>query len=129
MLTAPVTVPPDQGGSATRAAADPLILQRLVSCDSPTTPLAGENEQHLLLRRALGRTVRRLRRDEEISQADFAARAGLAANHLGEIERSERGLMLQTIMALASALDMDVSELLARAEALARTQTVGRPKA
>jgi transcriptional regulator with XRE-family HTH domain len=101
-----------------------------VSCDSPTTPpFAAESDEHLLLRRALGRTVRRLRRDEEVSQADFAARAGLAANHLGEIERSERGLMLQTIMALASALDMDVSELLARAEALARTQTVGHPKA
>lgn len=85
-----------------------------MSCDSTTTGHSVERDDHLLLRRALGQTVRRLRRDEEVSQADFAARAGLARNHIGEIERTERGMMLQTIVSLASALDMDVSELLAR---------------
>jgi len=83
-------------------------------------------EEHLLLRRGLGRTVRRLRRDQDASQADFAARAGLAANHLGEVERASRGLTLQTIVSLASALDMQVSELLARAEESAREQVVAR---
>jgi transcriptional regulator with XRE-family HTH domain len=100
-----------------------------VSCDSSIpTHLSAEREDHLLLRRALGKTVRRLRREEEISQADLAARAGLATNHIGEIERVPRDLRLQTIVSLAGAFDMHGSELLARAEEFAREQAFKQPK-
>lgn len=100
-----------------------------MSSDTPiTSQPTAESEDHLLLRRALGKTVRRLRREEEISQSDLAVRAGLAMNHIGEIERVPRNLTLQTIALLARAFDMQVSELLALAEELARKQTAQQPR-
>jgi transcriptional regulator with XRE-family HTH domain len=82
----------------------------------------------VLLRRALGKTVRRLRRDRELSQAQLGLRTGLAHNHIGEIERVPRDLRLRTIVSLAGAFDMHPSELLAQAEEFAREQAVQQPK-
>ena len=87
-----------------------------------------EERDRLLLCDALGKTVRRLRRYQGLSQFEFAKRAGLAGNHIGEIERSRRDPKLQTIVSLASALGIDASELLARAEAFAREQALLPPK-
>jgi transcriptional regulator with XRE-family HTH domain len=83
-----------------------------------------ENGSDLSLRRAFGKTIRRLRRDKDLSQAELAARAGLAQNHIGEIERSQRDVKLQTIVSLAAALGMYPWQLLARAEAHAREQAL-----
>lgn len=77
---------------------------------------------------ALGVTVRRLRRYQGLSQAEFAERAGLATNHVGEIERAGREPKLQTIVSLASGLGIQASELLARAEAFAREQALVPPR-
>jgi len=93
-----------------------------------TTSRAAERQGDVLLRRALGKTVRRLRRDRELSQAQLGRRTGLAHNHIGEIERVPRDLRLQTIVSLAGAFDMHASELLAQAEAFAREQAVQQPK-
>ncbi|HEU4702461.1 MAG TPA: helix-turn-helix transcriptional regulator [Conexibacter sp.] len=93
-----------------------------------TTQPTGESIGDLPLRHALGRTVRQLRRFRDLSQAEFADRAGLARNHIGEIERSAGDLKLQTIVSLADALDIHPSELLARAEAFAREQPLMPPQ-
>ncbi len=82
----------------------------------------------VLLRGALGTTIRRLRRDRDLSQAQLGKRAGLAHNHIGEIERVPRDMKLQTMVSLAKAFDMRVSELLAQAEKLARDQASEQPR-
>jgi ribosome-binding protein aMBF1 (putative translation factor) len=97
-----------------------MTLQQ--STPRPTALRSAEREVDVLLRRALGKTVRRLRRDRDLSQGQLSERTGLARNHIGEIERVPRNLTLQTIVSLARAFDMHVSELLARAEELAREQ-------
>jgi Predicted transcriptional regulator with C-terminal CBS domains len=38
---------------------------------------------------ALGQAVRRLRREADLTQEELAARAGISANYVGEIERGE----------------------------------------
>jgi len=81
-----------------------------------------EEKDRLQLGNSLGRTVRLLRRYQSLTQAELAEIAGLARNHIGEIERSGREPKLQTIVSVAGALGIHASELLARAEALARGQ-------
>jgi DNA-binding XRE family transcriptional regulator len=99
------------------------------STSRPTTLLSVKGEGDVLLRRALGKTIRRLRRDRDLSQGQLGERTGLAQNHIGEIERVPRDLRLQTIVSLARAFDMPASELLAQAETLAREQAPEQPKA
>lgn len=61
---------------------------------------------------AFGRTVRKTRRDRELSQEALADRAGLSSKHIGEIERANKDPRLTTVLKLARALDVRSSELL-----------------
>lgn len=60
---------------------------------------------------AFGSRVRELRTALELSQEGLAEAAGLHRNYIGGIERGERNVGLDNIVALASALDVSVSEL------------------
>jgi transcriptional regulator with XRE-family HTH domain len=60
-----------------------------------------------------GRTVRRARRDRDLSQEALARAAGLAAKHVSEIERANRDVRLTTLLQLAAGLELSPSELLA----------------
>ena len=64
-----------------------------------------------------GRTVRRLRRDRDLSQQALARAAGLAEKHVSEIERANREPKLTTILKLALGLGMAPSELFATYDA------------
>jgi transcriptional regulator with XRE-family HTH domain len=61
---------------------------------------------------AFGRTVRKARRDRELSQEALADEAGLSAKHVGEIERANKDPRLTTVLKLASALELRSHELL-----------------
>jgi transcriptional regulator with XRE-family HTH domain len=60
---------------------------------------------------AFGRTVRKARRDRELSQEALADEAGLSAKHVGEIERANKDPRLTTVLKLANALELRSSEL------------------
>ncbi len=60
---------------------------------------------------AFGRSVRKARRDLELSQEALADRAGLSSKHMGEIERANKDPRLTTVLKLARALDVRSSEL------------------
>jgi transcriptional regulator with XRE-family HTH domain len=60
---------------------------------------------------AFGRTVRRARRDRDMSQEALAHRAGLSAKHVSEIERANLDPRLTTMLKLAQALDLTPGEL------------------
>ena len=60
---------------------------------------------------AFGRTVRKVRRDLELSQEALADRAGLSSKHVGEIERANKDPRLTTVLKLARALDVRSGEL------------------
>ena len=59
-----------------------------------------------------GRTVRRARRDRDLSQEALGARAGLDGKHVSEIERANRDVRFTTLLQLAEGLDLAPSELL-----------------
>jgi transcriptional regulator with XRE-family HTH domain len=60
---------------------------------------------------AFGRTLRKVRRDRDLSQEALAHDAGLSAKHVGEIERANKDPRLTTVLRLADALDMRSSDL------------------
>lgn len=97
--------------------------------DRPAPLRVDEDRDPLVLRRALGKAVRRLRRHQELSQAEFANLAGLTQNQVGKVERAETDPKFHTVVSLASALGLRTSELLASAEGFAREPTLMRSKA
>jgi len=60
---------------------------------------------------AFGRTVRKARRDRDLSQEALADEAGLSAKHVGEIERANKDPRLTTVLKLATALELRASDL------------------
>jgi transcriptional regulator with XRE-family HTH domain len=60
---------------------------------------------------AFGRTLRKARRDRDLSQEALADGAGLSAKHVGEIERANKDPRLTTVLKLASALELRSGEL------------------
>jgi transcriptional regulator with XRE-family HTH domain len=61
---------------------------------------------------AFGRTVRKARRDLDLSQEALASLAGLSPKHVGEIERANKDPRFTTITKLAHALELRAGELL-----------------
>ena len=59
----------------------------------------------------IGKSVRRLRIEKFMSQADLSKVAGVSPAHLGRIERNEHDPHLSTIRKIAEALGVDPSEL------------------
>jgi transcriptional regulator with XRE-family HTH domain len=60
----------------------------------------------------VGATVRALRRKKGWSQDVFADRTGLHRAHIGEIERGESNVTIQTLKTLADALGVRIVDLL-----------------
>ena len=62
---------------------------------------------------AVGRRVRDLRRQLQISQEELAARADLHRNYVGSVERGEREIGITAIGQLARALGMSLADFFA----------------
>jgi transcriptional regulator with XRE-family HTH domain len=65
------------------------------------------------LPRTVGRRVRTLRLELEISQEELAARAGLHRNYVGSVERGERDIGIMALGRLAAALGVSLAEFFA----------------
>jgi transcriptional regulator with XRE-family HTH domain len=74
---------------------------------------------------ALGRAIRELRVDRALSQERLAHEAGLHRTYVGGIERGERNVAFLNLLKLAEALQVPVSELLARYERTRRSRSPG----
>jgi transcriptional regulator with XRE-family HTH domain len=64
---------------------------------------------------AFGTTVRALRIERGYRQEGFAARAGLDRSYFAAIERGEFNVSLETIVKVATALEVTAAEVLWRA--------------
>jgi transcriptional regulator with XRE-family HTH domain len=69
--------------------------------------------------RQLGQAVRELREARGITGERLAQEAGVDIAHLNRAENHGRNFTLQTLVALAGALEITPAELLRRAEAIA----------
>ncbi|HEU0132977.1 MAG TPA: helix-turn-helix transcriptional regulator [Mycobacteriales bacterium] len=63
---------------------------------------------------AFGAWLRELRRRKKLSQVDLAARAGISATYLSEIEQGERNPTIAVVVRLARALDVKATQLVSR---------------
>jgi len=61
--------------------------------------------------RALGRAIRRLRRERELSQEAVAAAAGLHPNQVGRLERATADVYASTILRVVRGLGVPLAEL------------------
>ena len=66
-----------------------------------------DSSQQLL---ALAGTIRKFRRDRELSQEALAAVAGINPKHLSEIERANKDPRASTVLRLAEALGLTPTE-------------------
>jgi len=66
---------------------------------------------------ALGRALRKARRERDLSQEAVARRAGMHPNHVGTIERGTKDLRATTLLRLIEALEMPPAELFVDYEA------------
>lgn len=62
----------------------------------------------------LGRTLRKARRDLDLSQDALGRRAGMHANHVSAIERGTKDLRASTLLRLIEALELTPAELFTR---------------
>ena len=62
---------------------------------------------------AFGRTLRRARRERELSQDALAREAGVGPKHVSELERGNKDPRLATFMRLAEGLGLSATELMA----------------
>jgi ribosome-binding protein aMBF1 (putative translation factor) len=63
------------------------------------------------IQKQLGATVRALRQKRKLSQDVLAERAGLHRAHLGEIERGESNVTIQTLKIIADTLGVKIVDL------------------
>lgn len=66
----------------------------------------------MILRRIVARNLRRLRAERDLSQEALADLAGLNRNYVGMIERCENAATVDTLEALAEALNVEVRALI-----------------
>ena len=69
-----------------------------------------------MARPLIGRTVRRLRQEQQLSQQALAARLGISASYLNLIEHDQRGVTASLLIKLAETLGVDFSALSGTAE-------------
>lgn len=58
-----------------------------------------------------GNIIRKLRKEQGISQEELAHRADLHRTYIGMIERAEKNITLLNIEKLAKALDVNITDL------------------
>ena len=70
------------------------------------------NRKKTDVRAAFGKLVRQRRQDLGLTQEQVAEKADLHPTYLGSVERGERNIALENIIALARALKISPQELL-----------------
>ena len=66
----------------------------------------------LNLREIISANIRTFRKEEGLSQEEFAARCGLHRTYVGSVERKERNVTLDTLDLFSGAMGVSAAELL-----------------
>ena len=80
----------------------------MIHRDMPSNPSSPQDQP---LQR-LGATLRQYRKQQRLSQQALAARTGLAASYICDIERGQRNVSVLNLIRLADTLGLAVSHLL-----------------
>ena len=68
-----------------------------------------DSKQKILIK--FGERVRKIRKEKELSQEEFAHKADLHRTYIGMIERAEKNITLVNIEKIANALDVAIKEI------------------
>ncbi len=71
-----------------------------------------KNRKKTPTRKAFGLKVRMKRFEMEMTQEEIAEKAGMHPTYLGSVERGERNISLENIIALAKALNCSPKDLM-----------------
>ncbi len=72
---------------------------------------SSHNRKRTPVRIAFGKIVRDRRRDMDLTQEELAERANLHPTYIGSVERGERNIALENIIALAKGLECSPRDL------------------
>jgi transcriptional regulator with XRE-family HTH domain len=61
---------------------------------------------------ALGKTLKKIRHDQKMSQAEFARISGIHRTYVSAIEKGEKNITLISMLKIAKALKMSAGEIL-----------------
>jgi len=78
------------------------------------------------LRIKLGANIRKLRTERRYSQEQLAGLAGMNAKYLSEVERGERNLSVELLVALAKVLEVPPAEMLAEDQHPSREDVIAK---
>lgn len=70
-----------------------------------------EKDKYFSIYKKLGNNIRKLRKQNKLSQEELAFRVSSARNYIGCIERAEKAASLAMIYDIASALDVNIEDL------------------
>ncbi|MUT64925.1 helix-turn-helix domain-containing protein [Paenibacillus sp. NEAU-GSW1] len=59
----------------------------------------------------VGERVRQLRKEKNLTQEELAERSSLHTNYVGQVERGEKNLTLETLEKIVAGLDVSLEEL------------------
>ena len=76
----------------------------------------------------VGRRIAELRRDEGLTQEQFAALLEVSEQYLRRIELGSQNVTLKTLANVANALDVDVAKLFEEPRPASRVVQMGRPR-
>lgn len=71
--------------------------------------VSNQNTEELII--AIGRTIRTIREQQNISQAQLAFEAGIPRNQISRIERGEINTTIRTLHAISMALNIRMQEI------------------
>jgi DNA-binding XRE family transcriptional regulator len=102
-----------------------------ITADTTTTPITGTRvrmtkEIARPMLSALSAVLKMAREERGLSQMEVARRSGLHRTYVCEVERGTRNPSLQSVIQIAAALDVTVSDLITRAEHLMRGEDANR---
>jgi transcriptional regulator with XRE-family HTH domain len=66
------------------------------------------------IQRRIGKNIRKLRSAAGFTQELFAEKAGINRTHMGQIERGECNVTIQTLKLIADVLRLDVADVVRR---------------
>lgn len=68
----------------------------------------------------VGERIRSIRKDRNLSQEELAERSEIHSNYIGQVERGEKNLTLETLEKIVSGLDISLEQLFRYLEPMER---------
>lgn len=74
----------------------------------------------------VGDRIRRLRKDKGLSQEQLAELSGLHTNYVGQVERGEKNLTIETLQKVVGGLGVSLEEFFRYLDPMERKDTLGQ---